>query len=80
MEWPIPNIVPAEGNNNLADALKQPSKTLYVIGCVYYRALNKNCYFAEVCVTWDSTPGTSEEFPLCTDPQYNYPREMECTY
>jgi hypothetical protein len=59
-EWPL-----ADGEN-LAEA--KQGKTVYVVGCAYYTALDKKSYFSDICMTWNSRDG----FQACKEPNRNY--------
>jgi hypothetical protein len=46
------------------------SKSLYIVGCVYYTDLDGQCHRSDVCLTWQ--PGnTREPYPLCKEKHRN---------
>jgi hypothetical protein len=49
----------------------EPGQTLYVVGCVYYRGVDRvRRYFTDVCAFW--TPTKPQEFQSCDIPDRNY--------
>jgi len=43
-------------------------KTLFVTGCIFYRGLDGNPYFSDICVSWAG----ESNFPSCADVTRNF--------
>lgn len=59
-EWPL------AAGENLAEA--KQGKSIYVVGCASYTALDKKVYFSDICMTWNSHDG----FQVCREGNRNY--------
>jgi hypothetical protein len=61
-----PNWIPAAGENvDEADT----GKLLYAVGCVYYRGLDGQKYFTDICTYW--VQNRKQDFPFCTQADRN---------
>ena len=62
-----PNWIPAAGEN--VDEV-DTGKLLYAVGCVYYRGLDGQHYFTDICTYW--APDRPQDFRSCTATDRNY--------
>ena len=47
-------------------------KTLYAIGCVWYRSLDNELYYTDICTYWDPKNGNSFAFCIAPDRNVTY--------
>lgn len=59
------SLSPAEGQD-VAEA--NSGKTLFVVGCTYYKGLDNRSWFSDFCVSWAG----GDNFPACQDHSRNY--------
>jgi hypothetical protein len=63
--WSLANGESLDGFNH-----GRGSKRLYIVGCVYYTDLDRQCHRSDVCLTWQPS-NTREPYPLCKEKHRN---------
>ena len=63
-----PSYYPTTWNIERVDSLNHmEGRTLYAVGCIYYKGLDGSSYYSDVCTQW-----TGKIFDVCKDRQRNY--------